>query len=329
MARPIRAAVIGVGHFGQYHARKLADIAGVDFVAVVDRDPTRAAAVGVQHGVEGISDYRRLLGKVDAVSIATPPTSHFTIARDFLEHGAHVLVEKPITETLKQADQLIRLAADRGKVLQVGHIERFSAVGRRIGAMIERPLFIQAQRMGPFKPRGEAVSAVLDLMIHDLDLVLSLVGAPIEWIHALGAPVVTTADDIASSRIQFANGCVADLTVSRVSLRSERKMRIFEQNSCTSVDFLKRRISVFRRTSGAGDSQPQVTVDDTVYPERDALAEEIASFLGAVRGKHPPLVSGLDGRRALEAALMIDKQLGDHRRRLAGATGEQASGAPD
>ncbi len=316
MARPIKAAVIGVGHFGQYHADKLAGAGGVEFVGVADRNADRAAAIAARHKVEAITDYRLLLGRVDAVSIATPPASHYAIARDFLEHGAHVLVEKPITETIEDADSLIRLAADRGKVLQVGHIERFSAVGRHIGETVERPLFIQAQRMGPFKPRGEPVSAVLDLMIHDLDLVLGLAGSPIEWIHAIGAPVVTAADDIANARLQFVNGCVADLSVSRVSLRCERKMRIFERDRCTSVDFLKRRIGVFRLSQTAKGGQAEIALDNTVYPQIDALAEEIASFLAAVRGAHPPRVTGEDGRRALEAALTIDRQLRDHRRRL-------------
>ena len=316
MSRPIRAAVIGVGHFGQYHAHKLADAEGVDFIAAVDRHADRAAAIAARHEVEAITDYREILGRVDAVSIATPPASHFSIARDFLEHGTHVLVEKPITETVEEADSLIRLAADRHKVLQVGHIERFSAVGRRIGEIVKRPLFIQAQRMGLFKPRGEAVSAVLDLMIHDLDLVLGFVGSPIEWIHAIGAPVVTEADDIANSRIQFANGCVADLSVSRVSLRAERKMRIFEKDSCTSVNFLKRRISVFRLKAPAAGGPSEIALTDAVYPQVDALAAEISSFLGAVRGAHGPHVTGEDGRRALEAAIAIDRQLQNHRRRL-------------
>jgi predicted dehydrogenase len=319
MIRPIRAAVIGVGHFGQYHANKLACAEGVDFVAAVDRHGERAAAIAARHGTAAITNYREILGQVDAVSIATPPASHYSIARDFLEHGAHVLVEKPITETLEEADSLIRLAADRGRVLQVGHIERFSAVGRRIGEMVNRPLFIQTQRMGPFKLRGEAVSAVLDLMIHDLDLVLGLVGSPIEWIHAIGAPVVTRADDIANCRIQFANGCVADLSVSRISPRAERKMRIFEKDSCTSVDFLKRRIGVFRLKVPAASGQSEIAFTDTVFPQVDALAEEIASFLSAVRGAHGPRVSGEDGRRALEAAIAIDHQLQSHRRRLRAA----------
>jgi predicted dehydrogenase len=321
MARPLRAAVIGVGHFGQHHARKFAESPEAELIAVVDRDLDRAAAVATRHGAETLPNHAALLGRVDVVSIATPPASHHALARDFLKHGVHVLVEKPITETLEDADDLIRLAKAGGRVLQVGHIERFSAVGPHIARLVERPLFIQAQRVGLSKPRGEAVSAVLDLMIHDLDLILSLVRSPIEWVHALGAPVVTAADDIANCRLQFANGCVADLTASRIALRSERKMRIFQQNSCTSVDFLKRRISVFRRRPEGGDGTAQITVEDNVYPPVDALEEEVRAFLTAVRKGEAPVVSGEDGGRALEAALLVDRELQAHRRRVEGKLG--------
>jgi predicted dehydrogenase len=322
MARTLRTAIIGVGHFGQHHAGKLAAVADAHLVAVVDRDLARATAVGGRLGATALADYRELLGRVDAVSVATPPASHYAIARDFIEHGAHVLVEKPITETVEDADRLIRLAAEHGRILQVGHIERFSAVGQRIAGFVQRPFFIQAQRVGPFKPRGEAVSAVLDLMIHDLDLILSLVGSPIDWVHAVGAPVFTSADDIASCRVQFDNGAVADLTVSRVSLRSERKMRIFQHDSITSVDFLKRRISVFRRGGASAARAPEIKLEERVYPQVDALQAEIAAFLAAARGDGPVIVTGEDGRRALEAALLVDKQLRKHWQRLTG------SGAP-
>ncbi|HXQ14048.1 MAG TPA: Gfo/Idh/MocA family oxidoreductase [Caulobacteraceae bacterium] len=313
--------MIGVGHFGQHHARKLAENPEAALVAVVDRDRSRAAEVAARHGAEVLTDHVPLLGRVDVVSIATPPASHHALARDFLTHGAHVLVEKPITETVEEAEDLIRLAKSCGRVLQVGHIERFSAVGAHIAALVHRPLFIQAERVGLAKPRGEAVSAVLDLMIHDLDLVLSLVRSPIEWAHALGAPVVTSADDIASCRLQFANGCVADLTASRISFRSERKMRIFQQDSCTSVDFLKRRISVFRRQAEGADGAARITVEDKVYPPVDALEQELGSFLAAVRQGKEPVVSGEDGRRALEAALLVDRELQAHRRRVEASSG--------
>ncbi len=314
MSRPIRAAVIGVGHFGQHHAGKFAEAKGVEFVAVVDRHAGRAAEIAGRHNVAALTDHRELLGKVDAVSIATPPASHYALARDFLEGGAHVLVEKPITEALADAQALIGLARSRGKVLQVGHIERFSSVGRRMGEIVRRPLFIQAQRVGSFRPRGEAVSVVFDLMIHDLDLILGVVRSPIEWVHAVGAPVVTSADDIANARIQFANGCVADLTVSRINARTERKMRLFERETLTSVDFIKRRIGVFALEGAEGGSR--VALSDTAYPAGDALAEEIGSFLAAVRGEHPPKVSGEDGRLALEAAIAIDGKIREHRKRL-------------
>jgi predicted dehydrogenase len=304
--------VIGVGHFGQHHAGKYARLEGSRLVAVVDSDPARAAMIAGQHRVETLCDYRPLLGRVDAVSIATPPASHFEVARAFIDHGAHVLVEKPITETVADAVRLIDLARDRGKILQVGHIERFSAVGGPLAKLIDRPLFIQASRIGLFAPRGEAVSAVLDLMIHDLDLILSLVKSPIEWAHAIGAPVITTADDMVSCRIQFKNGCVADLTASRVSLRNERKMRIFQKDSCTSVDFMKRRIGVFRHDPAAPAGKPAVSLEESVYAPVDALEAEIASFLAAVRAGRPPLVTGEDGRRALEAALLVDGELRRH-----------------
>jgi predicted dehydrogenase len=317
MAGPLRTAVVGVGHFGQHHAGKLANAAESRLVAIVDRDLARAKSIGDKYGAEALSDYRELFGRVDAVSIATPPASHESRAKDFIEPGVHVLVEKPITETLDDAERLIRLAETHRRILQVGHIERFSAVGRRLAEFVKRPLFIQAQRIGPFKPRGEAVSAVLDLMIHDLDLILSLVGAPIEWVHAIGAPVLTGADDIANCRVQFTNGTVADLTASRVSLKLERKMRIFQQDSCTSVDFVKRRISVFRRGPRADGAASEITVDETVYAQVDALEEEIGAFLAAAGGSGPTIVTGEDGRRALEAALMIDKQLRAHWGRVA------------
>ncbi len=321
MSRPIRAAVIGVGHFGQYHASKFAEAKGVEFVAAVDRHAERAGAIAARHKVQALTDYRALFGKVDAVSIATPPASHFTIARDFLDHGAHVLVEKPITETVEDARALIDLAARRGRVLQVGHIERFSSVGVRMAELVKRPLFIQAQRLGSFRPRGEAVSVVFDLMIHDLDLMLGLVKSPIEWVHAVGAPVVTNADDIANARIQFANGCVADLSVSRVNARTERKMRIFERESLTAVDFIKRRIGVFALKpspagSPPGGAPPEIALSDTAYPPADALAEEINSFFAAVRGAHGPRVTGEDGRLALEAAIAIDRKIREQKKRL-------------
>ncbi len=314
--QPLRTAVVGVGQFGQHHAGKYAKLPGSRLVAIADRDAARAAAIAAMHGVEPVSDYRELFGRVDAVSIATPPASHFAVARDFIEHGVHVLIEKPITESLEDSASLIRLAAERGRVLQVGHIERFSAVGQRLREFVDRPLYIQARRVGPYTPRGDAVSIVLDLMIHDLDLVLSLIRSPIETVQAAGAPVVTRADDMASCRLQFGNGAAAELVASRVSLRMERKIRIFHHNFCVSADYVKRRIAVFRLDPDAAGFIPGVKIEEHVYPPVDALEAEIGAFLDTVRKGGSPVVSGEDGQRALAAALLVDRELRGYRQRV-------------
>jgi predicted dehydrogenase len=267
--------------------------------------------------VSAVIDYRDLLGKVDAVSVATPPRQHYEVARAFLESGAHVLVEKPITADLDQANSLIGIARDRQRVLQVGHLERFSAAERVIRRAISRPIYIETSRIGPFPTRGTEINAVLDLMIHDLDLILGFVNSPIGWVHAVGAPVFSSAEDIASSRIQFANGCVANLTVSRISLRQERKMKIFQADSYVSVDFLKKRVKLLRRGSnGRFLDGANLEAEEIDYSDVDILELELEAFLGCVRTGKPPAVSGEDGRRALEAALMITRSLQSHWRAL-------------
>ncbi len=313
MNSPLRTAVIGVGHFGQHHAAKFARLPASQLMAVADIDGDRAREVAGRHGVSAVEDYRDLLGRVDAVSVATPPRAHYEVARAFLEHGAHVLVEKPITDDLDQANSLIRIASDRQRVLQVGHLERFSAAERVIRQAISRPIFIETSRIGPFPTRGTEVNAVLDLMIHDLDLILGFVNSPIEWVHAVGAPVFSHAEDIASSRIQFGNGCVANLTVSRISLRHERKMKIFQADTYISVDFLKKRAKVLRRgQDGQFMDGANLNAEEIDYSDVDILELELGAFLGCVRSGQPPAVTGEDGRRALEAALMITRSLQSH-----------------
>ncbi len=313
--RPLRTAVIGVGHFGQYHAEKFARVPASELVAVVDIDGGRAAEIGARHRVPAVIDYRELLGTVDAVSIATPPSSHFEIAHAFLENGAHVLVEKPITDDLDKAGRLIRVARDRGRVLQVGHLERFSPAGKALANLVSEPLYVEASRIGPFSPRATEVNAVLDLMIHDLDLILGFVRSPIEWVHAVGAPILSAEEDIASTRIQFASGCVANVTASRVSMRSERRMRIFQRDSYTTIDFLNKKIAVFRKRLGgeaSGGDVPDVTIEQKSYADVDTLEQEIAAFLNSAATGQPPLVSGQDGARALEAALMVNRSLREY-----------------
>lgn len=314
MSQNIRTAVIGVGHFGQYHAEKLARLPGSRLTAVVDIDPERGQAVATRHGVVSYVDFREVLPQVDAVTIATPPMTHYEIARRCLESGLHVLVEKPITDNLEHASALIRIARERGRILQVGHLERFSAAGRVIRDIVTRPLYVEASRIGTFRPgANNDINAVLDLMIHDLDLILDFVSSPIEWVHAVGAPVFSSAEDIASSRIQFANGCVANVTASRASLRTERRMRVFQDNSYTSIDFLNKKLRIVRRVNGATmNGIPALEIEETSYGDVDTLEQEIAAFLQSVRTGKPPVVTGEDGWRALEAALMITRSLRSH-----------------
>ena len=312
----IRTAVVGVGHFGQHHAEKLSRVDGATLVAVADIDGGRAAEVAARFGVEPVPDHQALLGRVDAVSIATPPATHGAIARCFLEHGVDVLVEKPITDDLAEAEALVRLAAKHGRVLQVGHLERFSSAGRAIRQLVNRPIYIDASRIGPYRPsRSAGINAVLDLMIHDLDLILQIVNSPIETVDAVGAPIFSDVEDIANSRIGFANGCVANLTVSRVSLKAERKMKIFEENSYASVDFLNKKIKIMRRRRGPLQDIA-LESDEVPFTPVDSLQEEIASFVRSVRTGSRPEVTGEDGCRALAAALRVVGSLQANWRRV-------------
>jgi predicted dehydrogenase len=313
-ASPLRTAVIGAGHFGRYHADKYAALASSRLVAVVDRDPDRAAAVARAHNVAAMTDHRELFGKVDAVSIAVPTQAHFDVARDCIAHGIHVLVEKPITETLDQADELIQLAARHNVVLQVGHLQRFLL--ERVGVIdiAQRPLYIECSRIAPFKPRGTDVGVTLDLMIHDIDLVLACVKSPVVSVDAVGAPVVSREEDIANTRLRFANGCVATLTASRVSLKTERKMRIFQRESYISIDLHERKLAVIRKGTGKPwlPGLPPIDRQERSFGEGDDLKAEIEGFLKSIATAKPPLVTGEDGRRALETAMRITSSLREH-----------------
>lgn len=308
--KKIRTAVVGVGHFGRFHAEKYAALAAAELVAVVDIDRPRAEAVAKELGVRPVFDYRGILGQVDAVSIVVPTALHYQVAKEFLERGAHVLVEKPITDDLAQADELIRLAKANGLTLQVGHVERFSAVRLGIEGIVEDPMFIECNRLAPFPARGADIDVILDLMIHDIDIILDLVGAPVVEVHAVGVPVLTGEVDIANARVRFANGCVANLTASRVSLKDERKMRIFQRHAYLSIDFLNNSVVIAGIPDAKTFTGPgSVKVEERHFEEGDKLAREIEAFVAAVTDGSPPLVSGADSRRALEAALMISSYL--------------------
>lgn len=313
MSARLRTAVIGVGHFGRFHAQKYASLPDAELVAVCDLARDRADQVAAECGARAVTAYGDLIEAVEAVSIVVPTGEHYAIARAFLERGVHVLVEKPISATVEQADDLVRIARDRGAVLQVGHLERFSSVRRVMDEVVTSPVYIEANRITPFRLRGTDVSIVLDLMIHDIDLILSLVDAPLENVDAVGAPVLSANEDIANSRLRFANGCVASITASRVSVKNERKMRIFQPNTYVSVDFLAKKVVIARKTGEPGAfGLPGIAIDERTYDEGDSLKLEIEAFLDSVRTGRPPAVSGDEGRRALAAALLIRDSLEAH-----------------
>ena len=306
----LRTAVIGVGYLGNFHAQKYAAIPDVELVGVVDSDPNRVAEIAATLGTTPYSDHRALIGKVDAVSVVVPTQFHHSVARDFLAAGVHVLIEKPITVTTAEADELIALAEARKLVFQVGHLERFNPVVVALGGILHEPLFIESVRIAPFKPRGTDVNVVLDLMIHDIDIIQHIVGSPVERIDAVGAPVFTGEEDIANARIVFENGCVANVTASRISLKSERKMRIFQRDAYITLDFQNRKLLVARKGSGElFPGVPNVKVDERELGEADALRNEIESFIAAIREGKQPQVSGRAGKMALETALKINQSL--------------------
>lgn len=315
MIQAVCTAVIGVGHFGKFHAEKFARVKGSNLVAVADIDIERAKEIGDCYGVEAVSDYRELYGRVDAVSVAVPTNLHFDVARNFLNQGVHVLVEKPITDGVDTADLLIEAATRNDALLQVGHIERFSGVYTSLAEHVTRPLYIECHRIAPFLARGTNVNVILDVMIHDIDLILALVDAPVTSVSAIGAPVLSASEDIANARLEFANGCVATITASRVSLKTERKMRIFQPDCYITVDFKEATMARLSVEGTLGSSLvPKINQSEWSYPETDSLEVEIAAFLEAVIERTPVKVDGTAGRNALQTAIMISDSLQAHRK---------------
>jgi len=307
----LRCAVIGAGYLGRFHAQKYAALPRCELVGIVDPDPAARERIATELGIAVFADHRELLGRVDVVSVATPTATHHAVARDFLRAGAHVLVEKPITVTATEAQELIALAAAGGRVLQVGHLERFNPVILAVAGELVNPRFIESNRLAPFKPRGTDVSVVLDLMIHDIDLIQNVVHSPIASIDAVGAPVFTDEIDIANARIRFENGCVADVTASRISMKSERKLRVFQTDAYLSIDLQQKLLTVVRRPAVIEEGvMPKVDVEERSFDPGDALLAEIEAFLDAIQQGHAPVVSGEDGLRALQTANRIAEQVG-------------------
>lgn len=297
--KPLRVAVVGAGHLGAIHARIYSQLKEAQLVAVCDLLPGRAEAVAGPLGCKATREFRDLLGQVDAVSVAVPTTAHFQVAKEFLAKGIHTLVEKPLTSTIKEADQLLALAKKSGAILQVGHVERFNVALRRVQNSLKDPRFIEVHRLAPFQPRGTEVGVVLDLMIHDIDLLLWLVKSPVKRVEAVGVRVLTPFEDIANARITFRNGAVANLTASRISLEGMRKFRIFQPASYISMDLLGLSVDLFRHDKG------QIHHERLTISGEEPLKAELGGFLDAIRHRTPPPVSGQEARDALALALKI------------------------
>lgn len=314
----VRAAVIGVGYLGKFHAQKYKALDTAELVVVCDVNETQGRAVAEEAGATWYPSYKDIIGLVDVVTIATPTSTHFEVAKFFLENGVHVHVEKPMTATVAEGRELVKLAAERNLKLQVGHVERFNSAFISARERLKAPKYLEAHRLAPFKPRGVDVDVVLDLMIHDLDVVLTLVGpAEVKRISAVGTPVLTKVVDIASARIEFSTGAVANLTASRVSQTGMRKLRVFQPNQYLSIDFAGGEIHLTEKIGEwSFDDQGQVNIDnlplsfDSWSMEKsDALLAETRSFVDSVLKNQPSVVSGQDGLRALELAEQIREDI--------------------
>lgn len=310
--KKIKTAVIGVGHMGRWHANKYAALDHSEFVAIADRDTERCQAIASELGVQAIADYRDLIGEVDAVSVATPTSSHFDIVSTLLNNGIHVLVEKPITATVQEAHDLVELAEGKGIILQVGHLERFNPALMAISPHVDNPKFIESHRIAPYKGRSVDVSVVLDLMIHDIDLIHSLVQSPVAKVDASGSSIITSNIDIANARIAFENGCVANITSSRVSFKTQMTLRIFQSNAYFSADLGNNTSTIYRKKNEGPIESPQdIAIDKWSGESGDALMVQTEAFLDTVAGGTPPLVTGRTAMAALETATTIGNMINE------------------
>jgi predicted dehydrogenase len=308
--KKLRVGVIGVGYLGQFHAEKYARMNEVELVGVVDIDKNRADIVAERAKTKAYIDHTALFENVDAVSIAAPTPVHFVIAKDFLKKNIDILIEKPITETTDEADELIQLAKSRDLVIQVGHLERFNPAIVALKDIVKKPMFIESHRLSIFQDRCTDVSVVLDLMIHDIDLILNFVRSEISTVHASGVPVVSEHVDIANARLEFENGCVANVTASRISTKNERKIRLFQKDAYVSVDFSKKEITSIQQTGNIDCGLiPGMDIKRVSFETGDALENELKSFVNAVIHRQIPEVTAKMGRDALEIALEIMSQI--------------------
>jgi predicted dehydrogenase len=300
----LRAAIVGVGRLGSLHAGKYSAIPGVRITHIVDIDRDRAAGAAATLNAETLSDYRELKGKVDLVSVASPSLTHFSIASDLLNAGIDVLLEKPMTATLEEARSLVDIADASGRILQIGHLERFNPAVMKLREILTNPKFVECHRLAPFmifSERGTDVDVILDLMVHDLDVILSLTGDEVVSLEAIGVAVLTNSVDVANARLRFANGLIANLNTSRVATRRERKIRFFQSDAYISVDYEARSIQVYRKSApAAGTSYPSISAEQINMGESDPLGAEIAAFVASVRTRSKPPVGPRDGLRVIE-----------------------------
>ena len=329
---PLRVAVVGVGHLGRHHARVLKSLAGVDLVGVVDISKPRAEEVGREVGVPAFGDPREIYDRVDAVTVAVPTIHHAAVAREFLERGIATLVEKPLARTIAEAEELVALGRKRKAPLQVGHVERFNPAVRAVEGRLGKPRFIEAHRLSPFRFRSTDIDVVMDLMIHDLDLILHFAASPLKRIDAVGVSLLFGPEDLSNARLEFENGCVANLTASRISDKSMRKLRIFSEDLYASIDTLEKSVRLYKTTRELAkalaalppDQEPSLadlaaiprefySIEEISLPDEEPLAGEMKAFVEAARNRSEPVVPGEHGVRAMRAAEEILREMRAHK----------------
>ncbi len=302
-----------MGYLGRFHAQKYSALEDVELVGVADKDKTQGENVARECNCLFFQNYKELLPLVDAVSIVVPTISHFEVASHCIDADTDMLLEKPMTATLKEADKLIQMSKSKKLLLQVGHLERFNPAVQAIEPFLTSPVFIESNRIATFKNRGVDVDVVLDLMIHDIDIILTIIKSPIKEIHTVGAPVVTPITDIANARLIFENGATANVTVSRISISNKRNMRIFQPGSYINIDFGNKKVMIVKLSDVLMESgMPKPDIQTKAFSDTDALRSEIISFIEHVRDRTKPVVSGEEGRRALDIALRVIEQIKEH-----------------
>ncbi|MBS1547973.1 MAG: Gfo/Idh/MocA family oxidoreductase [Bacteroidetes bacterium] len=323
MEKPLRIGILGAGHLGRIHVQQLKELPDFEITGVFDPHPEKAAKVQTEFGVPVLGDLAKLIAGCDAVDVVTPTLAHHACAMQALDAGKHVFIEKPIAHTLDEARQLVEHSRRKGLLVQVGHVERFNPAFLAARGALHQPMFIETHRLAEFNPRGTDVSVVLDLMIHDLDIILHVTGSPVAEVHASGVAVVSDTPDIANARIAFANGCVANLTASRISLKKMRKSRFFQKDAYIAVDMLKKETEIMRMRNvetpdpfavtmdlGPGKGHREISFDKPEIPATNAIREELRAFAQAIRGGKEPEVTAADGLAALELAHRVLASMG-------------------